>query len=397
MEHAVIAVPPVEKHLDPETEVSVIRRLVNDHNKESERGEHKEPTLFRIGRQIFYTGYLIDSATSRKLLGFLPFPAPSSQSDLPQHHTSTSEKPQPSEEIKYLANNILIKPGPCAKEILNNIGGMGHHVRFETVSFGSLDDAIWAVRVAPVPRDAVIKPINEIPMVVLAHKKGHKPIDANYIKNWSDITDGSQRFTFDTKIGERSIFRIEPKDSRADHHNRNGYGAGNERNRSPPRRFSERGDASNGDGRSSPRRFDSWRDRKPGPQSQPHRPYRDPPGRNFGSGDRGPDGYQIRNRQQNQRTDAPYHESDHRASGSGRGYRGGAAAGGGYRGDYRGGRGGYRESSGAWRNGEPGQATGGRPNPRYGGDGPADQEQHLEGPESMRGNDIVMRDGPLRY
>lgn len=119
-------------------------------------------------------------------------------------------RPERDGDIKYLASSILITPRPCPKHILQRIGGMGAKVDFTIVGFGSWDDQIWAARVEPSPSDIIVHSDNTPMVIVLAHKKTCRPVDAGRINNWQNISsDSESRLTFTTTIGERSMLFIE--------------------------------------------------------------------------------------------------------------------------------------------------------------------------------------------
>ncbi|KAF8461122.1 hypothetical protein BDZ91DRAFT_388243 [Kalaharituber pfeilii] len=198
----VVQVAALTHTLDPVIEAAEIQRLINDHNAQCQR-EGKLSSQLQIKKQVFFTGYLISPKATTRLLELFPVPS--------------------DDDIRILASNIMITPRRANEKILDRAGGLGHQVEFEVIGIGCWQDKIWAALVRPVDPKMRIYTDNPKPIIVLAHRRGAKPIDANMIKKWQEVDEGS-RFRFTTTVGEKMLLRIEPAEEsnnkfERDHHN----------------------------------------------------------------------------------------------------------------------------------------------------------------------------------
>ena len=178
--------------LDPVTEAAEVQRLINDHNAAVDKG-FRAPRL-QIKKTVFYTGYLISNADTQKLLTLANLP----------HN-------MPDTEMKFLANNVLITPRPCPNSILEKVGGMGSKTTWMVTGTAVYENKIWAASVRPVPDSKKYYTENPTPIVVLALRKGARPIDAGKIQNWQPVPPEKQ-FIFDSVVGEKVLLRIEHED-----------------------------------------------------------------------------------------------------------------------------------------------------------------------------------------
>jgi uncharacterized membrane protein YgcG len=180
--------------LDPVVETAEVQRLINDHNAAVDAGKTRRQNRFQIKKTVFYTGYLITNADTQKLLTLAQIPPN-----------------MPDTELKYLANNVLITPRPCPNSILEKVGGMGNKLLWEVTGTAAFENKIWAVAVQPVPRSAKYYTENPAPIVVLALRKGARPIDAGKIQNWQPVP-ADKALIFETTVGEKVLLRIEDED-----------------------------------------------------------------------------------------------------------------------------------------------------------------------------------------
>ena len=178
--------------LDPVNEVAEVQRILNDHNvvATDARGRKR----LQIKKTVFYTGYLINETDSQRLLTLAQLPPN-----------------MPETEMKFHANNVLITPRPCNNSILEKVGGMGSKTTWEVIGTAVYENRIWAAKVQPVPETKKIYTENPVPIVVLALRKGAKPIDAGKIQNWQPVSKDKQ-IKFDSIVGEKVILRIEDED-----------------------------------------------------------------------------------------------------------------------------------------------------------------------------------------
>ncbi|KAF4980945.1 hypothetical protein FZEAL_3165 [Fusarium zealandicum] len=191
----VIQVADTAATLDPVVEVAEIQHMINTHNEMvSKQPKHLHQTRFRIKKTVFFTGYMIGPDDSKKLIKLAQIPQ-----SMPQH------------ELKYHGNNILICPRPCPASILEKVGGMGSKMKWEVTGIASFENKIWAAQLRPVPQHAKFHTDNPGLFVVLALRKGARPMDAGKIQNWQPLLP-DRSFTFETVVGEKVILRIEKDD-----------------------------------------------------------------------------------------------------------------------------------------------------------------------------------------
>lgn len=188
----VVQVVAATMQLDPVQETMEVQRIINDHNAAIGKGRSGKRLM--IKKTVFYTGYLIKSTDTQKLLTLV---------QLPQN--------MPDTEMKYLANNVLITPRPCPNSILEKVGGMGSKTTWEITGTAVFENKVWAAQVRPVPETKKYYTENRIPIVVLALRKGARPIDAGKIQNWQPVPP-EKHFVFETTVGEKVLLRIEEED-----------------------------------------------------------------------------------------------------------------------------------------------------------------------------------------
>ncbi|KAK5995729.1 hypothetical protein PT974_04146 [Cladobotryum mycophilum] len=185
--------------LDPVIEVAEVQHMINNHNQALSK--LPQPALqikMMIKKTVFFTSYMIGTEDTKKLMNLAQIPSNVSNHDL-----------------KYHANNILICPRPCPASILEKVGGMGNKMVWEVTGTACYDNSVWAACVRPVPHTAKYHTDNPIPLVVLALRKGAKPMDAGKINHWKPLPP-NQTFTFEATVGEKNILRIEPEDPKED-------------------------------------------------------------------------------------------------------------------------------------------------------------------------------------
>lgn len=195
----VIQVADMSTNLDPVVEIAEIQHMINHHNEavaNKTRGFRGDRLM--IKKTVFFTGYMINPADTKRLLTLASIPPG-----------------MPDIELKYHANNIMICPRPCPQSILEKVGGMGSKMKWAVTGTACHDNSIWAACLRPVPDTARFHTDNPSPLVVLALRKGAKPIDAAKIKNWQPIPP-DKTFIFETTVGEKVLLRIEREDLNED-------------------------------------------------------------------------------------------------------------------------------------------------------------------------------------
>lgn len=192
----VVQVADMSTHLNPVVEVAEVQHMINTHNHMASAGHTKG--RLRIKKTVYFTSYMIAPEDSQKLLQLAPIPSTVNSNDLITH-----------------GNNILICPRPCPPSILEKVGGLGSQMKWQVSGVGCYNDSIWAARLRPVPANAKFHSDNPVPLVVLALRKGVKPIDASKITHWQAVSV-EHSFTIKTTVGEKVILRIEGEDPKED-------------------------------------------------------------------------------------------------------------------------------------------------------------------------------------
>jgi hypothetical protein len=188
----VIQVPENATQLAPVAEIAEIQKLINAHNTQVKSGTAPPGTVpLQIKKTVFYTGYMIPSTVTEKLTSLVSLP-----------------QGAPKDDIRYLANSILITPKPCPRSILEKVGGIGAKVRWKVTAISCFENKLWAARVEPVPKSTKFYSENPVPTVVLAIRKNGRPADAARIVNWHPVSH-DQAFEFESVVGEKQMLRIE--------------------------------------------------------------------------------------------------------------------------------------------------------------------------------------------
>lgn len=216
----VIQVSEDTRYLDPAIEVAEVQRMINSHNLA--RNPSGSKNRMRIKRTVFYTGYLLSAQDSNKMIESLLVPL------LPPGMSEANN-------LKYMANSILIAPRPAPKSILEKIGGMGKKLSWQVTGTGCYENRVWAARVKPIPATETIYTENPTPLIVLAVRKGSRPIDAGKIQNWHPVP-AEMAMTFEAIIGEKVVLRVESDNPQE------GEWESQFMNKSHKRRFQDRND-----------------------------------------------------------------------------------------------------------------------------------------------------------
>ncbi|KAL6721142.1 hypothetical protein ACLMJK_000242 [Lecanora helva] len=182
----VIQVADQATTLDPIVETSEVQRLINSHNSQINGSR-----LLEIKRTVSYTGYLITAMDTTNLLTLVRIPQTMNEN-----------------EVKFLANNILITFGPAHARLLEKVGGLGYRQKWQVIESGSWDNRVWAARVAPLPSTGQYHTENSSPFILLAHHRSARPGDANRIQNWQPVSADKQ-YVFHAVVGEKVQLRVE--------------------------------------------------------------------------------------------------------------------------------------------------------------------------------------------
>ena len=195
----VIQVSEEAAYLDPVIEVAEIQRMINAHNgtiREPGPGHSKGvKRALRIKRTVIYTGYLISQSDSQRMVKDILVPV------LPPGLAE-------SVDLKFMANNVLITPRPASNAILDQVGGFGKKLSWQITGTGHFENKVFAAQVTPIPENAQIYTENPVPLVVLAVRKGARPVEASRITNWQPLPPNVS-MTFETEVGEKVVLRVE--------------------------------------------------------------------------------------------------------------------------------------------------------------------------------------------
>ena len=282
----VIQVTEITQYLDPTTEVAIIQRLVNEHNKivsSPQSGTNLNKTKsphgrLRIKRNAIYTAYLLSPQDSTRLLTLITPSLPTGLID--------------SGEIKLLASSILISPRPIDQvpaSILSKAGGIGKKVLWQVTGTGVLEGRVWAARLAPIGLrngETIHTQDGGTPVCVLACRKGGRPADANRINEWTPVDEG-RGFVFESVVGEKVILHLDREEFQGYHENYRGNKRKNQNQHGDDHQMRDSGndDFSYRDGRGDQRRGRfSGRGRS---GNVPGRGARGEGGRNFSSNAKG--------------------------------------------------------------------------------------------------------------
>lgn len=187
----VIHIQEAETHLQPEIEVATVQKMINVNNSAVLNNTAPPGTRpWKIKRSVFYTGYLISDPDIERLRKLINLP----------------EKCSFENDLRLLANNILITPRPAPRSILDKVGGIGARLRWRVTGTSCLENRVWAARVAPTDPGSKIYTENSTPIVVLATRRNAKPAEASRIQNWQPVSQGLE---FETVVGEKVLLRIE--------------------------------------------------------------------------------------------------------------------------------------------------------------------------------------------
>lgn len=191
----VVQVADLATTLDPVVEVAEVQHIINAHNDAvNNQVPGVRPVRLMIKKNVLYTGYLINSTDTQRLLTLAQIPP-----NMKDH------------EVKYHANNIMICPRPCSNSVLEKAGGMGSKMTWQVTGLACYENSVWAACVKPVQSTAKFYTDNAVPMVVLAVRKGAQAADSRKIHNWQPVP-ADKAFMFETTVGEKVVLRIESED-----------------------------------------------------------------------------------------------------------------------------------------------------------------------------------------
>ncbi|KAJ5115868.1 hypothetical protein N7456_000216 [Penicillium angulare] len=198
----VIQVSEGSTYLDPVNEAAEVQRMINSHNLAL-----RSPSLakfkgyqryMRIKRTIIYTGYLISQNDSNRMIEQVLSPlVPNGLAE--------------SNDLKYMANNILITPRPAAHSVLDKVGGIGKKINWQVTGTAVYENRVFAARVSPIPATEQVYTENPVPLIVLAVRKGARPVEASKITNWQPVSP-NHALVFETEVGEKVILRVDDDD-----------------------------------------------------------------------------------------------------------------------------------------------------------------------------------------
>jgi hypothetical protein len=221
----VVHVCELKSSLDPQSEIEVIQRAIERHNHAIRTGgpnPHKAVhKALKIVENYLYLGHLISQNDSARLISLC---------NVPPHLIDSGE-------VRFMASSILIAPSYARKDVVQKAGGRGHKVMWQVNGIAKYEDRIWACRVTTLG-DIVPYTKDPTPTVVLAIRKGSRPIDASKITNWQPVA-GDKAYLFQTEVGDKVMLEIQQEDS--PHHNQNRNNRGYQQNQNK-RKFNDEND-----------------------------------------------------------------------------------------------------------------------------------------------------------
>ncbi|KAK6523954.1 hypothetical protein TWF281_001911 [Arthrobotrys megalospora] len=189
----VIQVQPAHRDLDPLEEIKQVKFMLQRHNKMAQTMDYSmRPPPARLFKRVCHTSYMLHPETTRTLL------------------VKFRLKPRlNTREVDFFGRYIPIRMGKCEPSEIEGLGGMGAQVQFETVSFGSYKDYIWAVRVRPIGSGVNVLTIDATPTIILAKRIDAPESFLQRIENWEDIHPGDPKYLrFFATVGEQLRLQI---------------------------------------------------------------------------------------------------------------------------------------------------------------------------------------------
>ncbi|KAK6352681.1 hypothetical protein TWF730_009494 [Orbilia blumenaviensis] len=189
----VIQVQPAHRDLDPLEEIKQVKFMLQRHNRMAQNMDAgMRPPPAKLFKRVCHTSYMLDPTTTHTLLS--------------KFNLRPRRYPR---EVDSFGRYIPIRMGRCEPAEIERLGGMGARIEFETVSFGSYNDDIWAVRVKPVGVGVSVSTMNPTPTVVLAKRIDVADIFLQRISRWEDIRPGDARYLrFSATVGEQLRLQI---------------------------------------------------------------------------------------------------------------------------------------------------------------------------------------------
>lgn len=175
----------IATNLDPVIETAEVQRMVNNHNLAVRAGTTTHTHRLELKQSVVFTGYLISPADTVKLLSLINLPSGILES-----------------AVAFHGNSMLITSRTPPNFILEKVGGIGHKQTWQVTGMACYESKIWAARVAPIPPNAPYHTDNPMPIIVLAHLKTVKPVEANRIQNWQPVPQEKQ-YVFQSEVGEK--------------------------------------------------------------------------------------------------------------------------------------------------------------------------------------------------
>lgn len=202
----VIAVAELTSSLNPVTETCIVQKLINKHNAALSSPNFKalNITNSRSGRKIMKRhfvlfGHLINMTDSARLITLI---------DVPQGLID-------SKEVKFLASSISVTAHEPSDAMLDRLGGYGRKIKWQVIGTAVWENKIWAAKCTPLIDDEADRQrISDacdcrFPVIVLALKKGNKPIEADRIRegSYKDLPPEKQ-FIFETVMANKEFLEI---------------------------------------------------------------------------------------------------------------------------------------------------------------------------------------------
>ncbi|EPS40320.1 hypothetical protein H072_5880 [Dactylellina haptotyla CBS 200.50] len=181
------------KNLEPVEEIKQVKFMLQRHNRISQGLRiQPPPPAAKLFKRVYNTGYML---------------SPEATNALSQKFPLKWKRGPPYTD--FFGRYVRIKKGKCELSELEQIGGIGAEVEFETIGVGSFRNSIWGLRVRPVDPELRVLTVDSIPTILLAKMTSVRESEINSIQAWEDIKPGDHRYLrFWATVGEQLRLQI---------------------------------------------------------------------------------------------------------------------------------------------------------------------------------------------
>lgn len=196
-------------HLDEEVEESLVRTMLDELNSIDMADE---PDQWVMQKKVFSLGYEVQPQDFEKLFDTY-------------FSLITDDKLANRDEWRTIRQPSVFIYFNSQPRILHKVGGVGKQVEFEVTRF-AVSEKVFALSLAPIASFHEITSNsgatalahdsrtrfwskNDVPVLVLATRKGGKPVDANYLKNWTTVPPSVENRRFRARVALKQEISME--------------------------------------------------------------------------------------------------------------------------------------------------------------------------------------------